>query len=121
MSKKPITAGKLLSKYIRDLADEPVVPIEEDGSVRMATRAEALARKMWEIAQGYDEVLDDGKVRKHAPNATMITAILDRMEGKVPMTDTKDKKQKASVAERVGDQSKRRLNKLVKEIGDSPE
>ena len=107
-------ARRLLSRYIREIGDQAVVPIGdagEDSGVRRATRAEALARKMWEMAEGYTEECKDGKKGKvHPPDKAMIAIIIDRMEGKVPTIDAKDQKPKASVADRVGEQSRLRID-----------
>lgn len=117
-----IKASKLLSQFIREIAQEAVIPLEDAGTdtgIRMATRAEALARKMWQIAQGYDEHLDSGKIKKHAPDKAMITIILDRLEGRVLAVDVKDQKRKATVADRVSEQSKERINALAKRTGNN--
>ena len=115
-------ARRLLSRYIREIGDQAVVPIGdagEDSGVRMATRAEALARKMWEIAEGYTEDLPDGKKKVHPPDKAMIAIIIDRMEGKVPTIDAKDQKPKASVADRVGEQSRLRMKNALVDGSDS--
>lgn len=119
-----IKAGKLLSQFIREIANEAVIPIADagtDSGVRMATRAEALARKAFDMALGYEETVVNAKgvevIKKHGPDKAMMTMVWDRMEGRVPTTDAKDQKRKASVAERVGEQSRDRLNALAKEAG----
>lgn len=115
-------AGRLLSRYIREIADEAVIPMNDagaEGGVRMATRAEALARNLWKMAEGYEEIID-GKKKVHVPDKHIIALLLDRMEGRVPTIDAKDRKPKASVAERVGEQSRNRLkNALVAGIDSS--
>ncbi len=99
-------AGRLLSRYIREIASEKVC--STDGS-DVGTRAEALARKLWELAEGY--VDSDGKT--HEPNKAIIALLLDRMEGRVATVDVKDQKSKATIAERVREQSKMRMNALL--------
>ena len=114
-------ASRLLSHYIRQIADERVKPLEDadaEGGVRMATRAEALARKLWQMAEGYTEHLKEGKEKEHAPDKAMILLLIERMEGRVPTIDAKDQKPKASVADRVGEQSKKRTNALLKTTDD---
>ena len=112
-------AARLLSRYIREIAAEATVPVadaEADDGIRMETRAEALARKIWQMAEGYI----DGKGKVHTPDRNMIAIILERMEGRVPTIDAKDQKSKASVADRVSEQSKERIkNALAKNIDDS--
>jgi len=105
-------AGRLLSQFIRKIAAEATVPVADaaakDG-IRMETRAEALARKIWKMAEGYV----DGKGKVHPPNKDMIAIILERMEGRVPTIDAKDRTPKASVAERVSEQAKKRMSAKV--------
>ena len=109
-------ASRLLSHYIRQIADEKVKPLEDadaEGGVRLATRAEALARQIWQRAEGYTEHLKEGEEKIHAPDKAMVTLLIERMEGRVPTIDAKDQKPKASVADRVGEQSKKRMNALL--------
>ena len=115
MTSNKSKASRLLSRYIREIANEAVIPLEDadaDNGVRMATRAEGLARQLWKMAEGYTETVN-GKEKVHAPDKAIITLLLDRMEGRVPTIDAKDQKPKASVAERIGEQSRKRLNALV--------
>ena len=120
---KKAKANKLLSTFIRELANEAVIRTPGVGisGDRMITRAEALAKTMWEIALGYEEEIINAKgetVKKtHGADKGMITIIADRMEGRVSTTDAKDKSRKASVAERVGEQYRDRLNAAAKEAG----
>lgn len=104
--------SKSLSEIIRKIAQEPVV------KGKKGTRAEALARKMWQMAQGYNEKLGD-KIRKHAPDKKMIIEVINRLEGKVPTADIKDGKQKATITDKVKEQSRERMNALAKETGSS--
>ncbi len=109
-------AGRLLSQYIRKIAAEATVPVNDaaaENGVRMETRAEALARMMWKLAEGYTETVS-GKKKVHPPDKGMIAVLVDRMEGRVPTIDAKDQKPKASVAERVSEQSKRRMSAKTK-------
>ena len=111
-------ASRMLSHYIRQIADEKVKPLEDadaEGGVRMATRAEALARQIWQRAEGYTEHLKEGKEKTHAPDKAMVTLLIERMEGRVPTIDAKDQKPKASVAERVSEQARQRMSVAVKD------
>ncbi len=105
-------ASRMLSRYIREIAAEATVPVsdaEGENGIRMETRAEALARQIWKMAEGYTEIVD-GKEKIYPPSKDMITVLLDRMEGRVPTIDAKDQKAKASVAERVSEQAKKRMS-----------
>ncbi len=116
-------AGMLLSKYIKNIADEQTEFIkDEDGDDRMATKAEALARVIWKHALGYDEVIRkintagaEIEVKKHInPNTVYIGMILDRTEGRAPlMADGKDGK--LSIPDRVSQEGKNRINSIVKD------
>ena len=53
MSKAKV--GRLLSRYIREIAAEATIPVGDAGAkdgIRMETRAEALARTIWKMAEG---------------------------------------------------------------------
>ncbi len=114
-------AGQLLSKFIKDIANEETEFVkDEDGVDYMATKAEALARTIWKLALGYDEKLK--KVNKdgveveatipHGPNSTYVGIVLDRTEGRAPLiTDGKDGKLK--IADRVGQEAKNRINSII--------
>ncbi len=115
-------ASRLLSRYIREIAAEATVPVADaaaENGVRMETRAENLARTIWKMAEGYVEDLGKGKTKVHLPNKDMIAILLDRMEGRVPTIDAKDQKPKASVADRISEQSKKRINALSKNTDNS--
>ena len=112
---KTTKASRLLSRYIREIANEKVKPLEDadaPNGIRMATRAEAMARQLWRMAEGYTETVGS-KEKKHAPDKAIITILMERMEGRVPTIDAKDQKPKASVADRVSEQAKKRTNALA--------
>lgn len=126
--KKKRAANKILTQFIRDIAnemsDELLVtgPHVEDS--RIMTKAEALARYMWKAALGYKEeveVLDkkSGQVLGvkevvHFPDKTYVTLLYDRMEGKVPTVEIRDTDSKPTVADRVSKEGANRLNNLAK-------
>ena len=127
-TKKKRAANKILTQFIREIAnemsDELLVtgPSVEDS--RMMTKAEALARYIWKAARGYKEkieVLDkdtgqviDIKEKIHFPDKTYVILLYDRMEGRVPTVEVKDTDTKPSVAERVSKEGVNRLNNLAK-------
>ena len=123
---KKIAAGKLLSKFIREIAEEihdnPLVKAIGEEAV-MVTKAEALARYMWKAALGYSEDVDvlDKAGKKtgirpefHRPDKTFIGMIWDRMEGRAAMIDAKAGSDKASLADKVSEQGKKRLSQIAK-------
>ena len=111
---KPKADSPLLS-HLKRLAKED---ISKDDEMPM-TRAEALAKTMWEMALGYEIELDDGNTRRYGPDKVMAKEVFDRIEGRVPTTDARDQKQKASVSDRVGDESRKRLNALAENTDNS--
>jgi len=124
---KKVAAGKLLSKFIREIAEEihdnPLVKAIGEEAV-MVTKAEALARYMWKAALGYSEDMDmlDKQGKKigirpefHRPDKTFIGMIWDRMEGRAAMIDAKGGSDKASLADRVSEQGKKRLSQIAKQ------
>lgn len=114
MSRKAMKDGRLLSKYIRRIAEENTEflkaesPSDDD---RMATKAEALARNLWREALGWEEVIitgDDAKKVIHPPNARIAFLLMDRMEGRAP-TAVDDTDDKPSTAKKVTEQGLKRI------------
>lgn len=107
-------AGKLLSKFIRQIAEEETEFVkDEDGHDRMVTKAEALARNAWKMALGYKEMIipDDGSPPReivHKADQKMIKELWDRMEGRAP-TAGEDVSQRPTTAQKVSEQGKRRI------------
>ena len=110
-------AGKLLSSYIRQIAEEitEVVQDPKTGGDRMATKAEKLARDIWIDALGRKEIqIKDGVVTEitNRPNATARAILFDRIEGRAPAT-IGEGDEKITVAERVSEQGKKRINEVL--------
>lgn len=111
---KNMRAGRLLSKFIRQIAEEETELIKgKDGDDRMATKAEALAHIVWQKALGYKEVTmpgDNGPPIEtiHASDQKMIQLLWDRMEGRAP-TAGEDDSQRPTTAQKVSEQGKRRI------------
>jgi len=106
-------AGQLLSKWLRQIAEEETEFVKDDnGEDRMVTKAEAIARLMWKIALGYtvEERNDDGTITKthYAPNRAMMNLLLDRIEGRAPVSTEMGKK-KQSVADKISEQGAKRI------------
>ena len=122
---KKVIAGKLLSKFIREIAseeyDDPIIKARGEEAV-MVTKAEAIARHIWNVALGYVEEVDvytDGKktgvkLETHRPDKWAINIIWDRMEGRVGQADTKAGSDKASLADKVSEQGQKRLKQIAK-------
>jgi hypothetical protein len=122
---KKTVAGKLLSKFIREIAseicDDPVIKARGEDAV-MVTKAEAIARYIWKVALGWEESVDiykDGvktgiRPEVHKPERWAINLIWDRMEGRAGAADLKGGSDKASLADKVSAQGKKRLSQITK-------
>ena len=123
---KKIVAGKLLSKFIKEIAneihDDPVIKARGEEAV-MLTKAEAIARHIFKLALGYEEevdVLDKAgkkigiKPIRYRPDKWAINVIWDRIEGRVGAADLKAGSDKASLADKVSEQGKKRLGQIAK-------
>ena len=114
MGSKPMKQGRLLSKFIRMIAEESTEFIKGEGSEddRMATKAEALARNLWKLALGWEEVIicEDDSVTKvvHQPDAKIAFLLMDRMEGRAP-TAVDDTDYRPSTAKKVTEQGLKRI------------
>ena len=113
MSSKNIKAGRLLSRFIRQIAEEETEFSKGEGSAddRMLSKAESLARKMWRIALGWEEVVvtDEGsKTIVHPPDIKMAAVIMDRVEGRCG-TVQEDEVTRPTTSSKVSDQGKKRI------------
>ena len=127
-SKTKAKAKRILTEFIREIADEqhedPLITGKGISDARMVTKAEALSRFIFRAALGYKEeveVLDktSGQVLGvkeviHFPDKHYIDIVLDRLEGKVIPVEAEKSSSKASVAERVSEQSRSRINDIAK-------
>lgn len=123
---KKVVAGKLLSKFIREIAneicDDPIIKARGEDAV-MLTKAEVLARYMWKVALGYQEdedIYKNGvkvgmKPVIHKPDKWAIDRIYDRMEGRVGAADLKGDSDKALLADKVSGLGAKRVNQIAKQ------
>lgn len=107
--KEKIQDGLRLNNLIRRLGMEKFTALD-DGTV--ITRFERLARLIWDNALGYTQKdPKTGKETIHFPSKAFMTMIYERMEGRIPMAlPIKDDGGKASIAKKVSEQTKSRLN-----------
>ena len=123
---KKIVAGKLLSKFIKEIAgethDDPLIKARGEDAV-MVTKAEAIARYIWKVALGYEGTEDvyDKSGKKtgikpvhYKPDKWAINMIWDRLEGRAGAADLKGGSDKASLADKVSEQGKKRLGQIAK-------
>lgn len=105
------SAGISLSKFLRSISAETTQVEGVDaktGKARIVTKAEALARTIWRLALGYTD--SDGKIVQ--PNLSCIAMVFDRLEGKVATNSDIGKKPK-TLSTKVGEQAKKRLNRIA--------
>ena len=109
-------AGQLLSRFVRDIALEKTELIKDaDGEDQMVTKAEALARMIWQRGLGFTEQkIINGALTdiEHLPDRVYVGMLWDRMEGRAPLMNP-DKKDRRTIADKVSEQGKKRLNKIA--------
>lgn len=115
-------AGKLLSTFVRQIAQEKIAVEVEEGESRMITKAEALARQIWQRALGRFKTVDPktGKIASVPPDKDMIHLIFDRSEGRVGSFEDESKKAE-SIPDKISRINKRHLNKLALESANEKE
>ena len=124
MTKKPTVkgtkqrAGLILSSFMRTIAEEVTELVTVDGEDKMVSKAEALVRMTWKHALGYTEKVKNGQGvlvdLEHKPDRVYANMLYDRIEGRVAAVEP-GKKEKRTVADKVGDQSKKRINAIAKD------
>lgn len=116
-SKKKQRAGQILSSMLRDIAEEKT---ELGGTVddpKMISKGEALARLIWKRGLGWTEQKSttDGLVDiEHQPDRVYVAILLDRLEGRVAAVEAGGK-EKRKVSDKMGEQSKKRINSISKD------
>lgn len=106
-------AGKFLSSALRELSQEA----HDTNGSETKTRAECLAKLVWEAALGGDRRQWDAKlesfVQKYmAPQTWAIHLLFDRLEGKVAMSDEGGASE-LTLAQRVDKIDQDRINDLA--------
>lgn len=123
-----IRAGRILSSALRKIMQEKteLVTDPEYGD-RMGTKAEALMRTWVKYAMGFEEEVpvkdETGKITGykkiiHPPDRAYGQLIADRIEGRT-VAATEDSNKTATVAKKVSELNKNRLNRLAEGADDS--
>lgn len=103
-------AGRLVSTFLRSVAQEKVA-----GETGAVTRAEALARLLWDMALGRSKIVDmeTGKITTEcsSPDKHAMDIVIDRIEGKTG-TFEQEKTKSESVPKKVSRKNKQRINKI---------
>ncbi|GAF70030.1 unnamed protein product [marine sediment metagenome] len=106
-------AKRLITHFLREIAEEETETVCVEGEDRMVTKAESLAREMWRMALGWNEVritAEGPKDIEHKPDKGMMAAIIDRTEGRaVPATGVG--KPARTIADKVSEQGVDRIAK----------
>ena len=105
---------QILTDFLRQIADEKTEFVELPGQEDLAivTKAEAISRYVWKCALGWKEINDKGDEVVHEPDKAAIHLLFDRLEGKITALPLAGKKL-PSIADRVGEVSKRTLNNIA--------
>jgi len=111
---------RALTTEVRKLAEE-AFSVTDDGTP--LTRAEALARLLWNMALGYSEKVrdEDGTLKTviHPPVAWSVQYLYERLEGR-PQTAIAEDDTRIRAADKVRELSKQRLNKMAAVIVAGP-
>jgi len=111
------TAAAELTKIIKQIGNE-LHTVDDEGNP--LTKIQALGRLVWNKALGFVErIPETGKEIRHNPDKAFIGMIWDRLEGKVAPSVSGSGKDKATLSDRVKEQSKRRLNQAAKNANSS--
>lgn len=100
-----------ITRLIRERGNE-FHTVDDEGNP--LTRLEALALLVWQKALGWTET--DGKTgveTVHSPDRGFITMIYDRLDGKMAPAIADNGKKKATLSDKVEEQSKRRLSQMA--------
>ena len=107
-------ANRLVSKYLTEMASKADAVITDGGEDRLCTRAEKLAHIIWKNTLGYTELdVKSGVDIVYPPSLSYLKILLDRMEGRV--TDVSATKAPKSIADRVKETTKSKLNDMAEE------
>ena len=110
-------AGRLLTRFLKQIGEEETELVKDDnGEDRLASKMEACARNMWDIALGAtyqteDPVTKEAVDHKRTPDKGMMSLIFDRIEGRAPNAVT-EADETLSVADRITEQGKNRISSI---------
>jgi len=112
-------AGRVLSKYMRGIANEKTETVIDPISCKavIVSKAEALARKLWDRAMGrrMRENPETGKMEITEGDIDLDCAklLLERIEGKTGVSNDATDIAKPTAADKVSEVNKRRMNMLA--------
>lgn len=107
--------GIRFSRLLREIGKE----VTEEAGEQMISKAESLARKMWDLALGYKEEIwvkvkgsdeHELKIKQYKPDTAILKELLERLEGKAGAS--KEKEAINTTATKVRQATKDRLNSI---------
>lgn len=105
-----------ITRLIRERGNE-FHTVDDEGNP--LTRLEALALLIWKKALGFKEIdPKTGTETIHSPDRGFVAMIYDRLDGKMAPAIADTGRKKATLSDRVAEQSKRRLNQMAEEKQD---
>ena len=110
------TDPRRLTRFLADLGGEMIV---QDGEA--VTRDEALAQTLWNMALGSEYKNEDGKACFRLPDKSVAIFIVERREGRMPMTSQMEDSTGMSAADKVDELAKERINAAADSILAVPE
>lgn len=113
--KKHADDPRRLTTFLKELGGETI--IGDDG--KAITRDEALAKTLWDIALGQPYVDDEGKTRIRPPDKAVGMFIIERREGRIPMSVQSGEQLGATAAAQIDDLALARLNAEADELVES--
>ena len=105
-------SGKILTKKLHELARDVISSeIDDEGECKLETRAEVLARKVWDMATGATRTEDGTIEYKGNPVPWAVGLIFERLEGKV-VPRAADTTTRPALGKRIDEQNKLKINAL---------
>lgn len=108
-------AGRAFTEYLRGIGTEAteLITDPETGKTKIVSKAEALARKVWEKALGLQWDEDLGRYIQDDIKLVWVKLLLERTEGR-PGTQSDTPADKApSIADRVSETNRDRINAIA--------
>lgn len=115
-------AGRVLSEYLRGIATEKTETVINPVTCKseIVSKAEALARKLWDRAMGrrMRENPETGQVVILEGEIDLDCAklLLDRIEGKTGVDQNSTQDNKPTAAEKVSEINRKRMNRIAEGV-----
>jgi hypothetical protein len=117
---KKSRSGRIVSDYIRAIGSEKTEMVRDPdtGKTKIVSKAEAVARRIWEKAMGLTwneetDLFDQGEI-----SLDWMKVLLERAEGKAGVSGESVDTGKPTAADKVSEINKRRMNAMAEGGGD---